>query len=76
MSFEFDNELMTEFPDSRKRIAKLLQKDETFKEIAEDYIFCKRELKKLSLKKSDDLMLKYSETLEDLKQELLSRLQD
>jgi len=69
-------ELMSDFPDSKERIRELLQADEIFKEIAEDYLYCKTEIEKLSLKKSGDLTIKYSETLEDLKEELLSRLKE
>jgi len=68
------NELMTEFPDSRNKIENLLLRDETFKEIAEDYLFCKRELEKLSATKSNNIIANYTEILKDLKEELLTRL--
>ncbi len=76
MKTNLDNELMSEFSLSAKKIKKLLKEDDNFKEIVEDYVFCKKELEKLSSKKSKDLIIKYSETLEDLKEELLARLQE
>ncbi len=76
MKTNLDNELMSEFSSSVKKIKKLLKEDDNFKEIVEDYVFCKKELEKLSSKKSKDLIIKYSETLEDLKEELLARLQE
>ncbi len=68
------NELITEFPDSNKKIEWLLRYDETFQEIVEDYLFCKQELKKLSATKSVSITTKYAETIQDLKEELISRL--
>ncbi len=68
-------ELITEFPDSKKKIEWLLRFDETFQEIVEDYLFCKQELKKLSTTKSGSITTKYAQTIQDLKEELLARLE-
>ena len=68
-------ELLSDFPDLKGRIKELLQNDETFKEIAEDYSFCKQEFEKLTFSNSEKLMEKYSETLEALKEELIEHFE-
>ncbi|WP_340112133.1 hypothetical protein [Maribellus mangrovi] len=75
MSADLYNELMTEFPSSKRKIKQLLNSDENFQEIVEDYLFCKRELEKLSATKSVDITTKYAQTLQDLKEELIARLE-
>ena len=70
-----DTDLIADFPEYKKEISILLQQDSDFKEVAEDFLFCKMELKRLSLKSNTDLIQQYSETLNDLKQELINRLQ-
>ncbi len=71
-----DSDLSEYFPEYKKEISILLAKDSDFREIAEDYFFCKKELEQLSQTTKKNLMLQYSETLEDLKDELLSRLRN
>ena len=70
-----DTELIEQFPEYKKEILLLLKQDDNFREIAEDFIFCKKELKQISLTTKKNLIAQYSETLEDLKDELLTRLQ-
>ena len=70
-----DTELIEQFPEYKKEILFLLKQDDNFREIAEDFIFCKKELKQISLTTKKNLIAQYSETLEDLKDELLTRLQ-
>lgn len=70
-----DSDLIANFPEYKKEIRILLAQDIDFKEVAEDFLFCKKELERLSLKSNTDLIQQYSETLNDLKQELINRLQ-
>ena len=70
-----DTELIEQFPEYKKEILLLLKQDDNFREIAEDFIFCKQELKQISLSTKEKLISQYTETLEDLKEELLTRLQ-
>ena len=75
MNYDLYIELMSDFPDLKDRIKDLLQNDETFKEIAEDYSFCKQEFENLTFSKSAKLRAKYSETLEALKEELMEHFE-
>jgi hypothetical protein len=70
-----DSDLTADFPEYKREISILLEQDSDFKEVAEDFLFCKMELERLSLKPNKELIQQYSETLEDLKQELITRLQ-
>ena len=69
-----DSDLIANFPEYKKEISILLEQDSDFKEVAEDYMFCKMELKRLSLKSNTDLKQQYLKTLEELKKELIMRL--
>lgn len=69
-----DSDLIANFPEYKKEISILLAQDSDFKEVAEDFLFCKMELKRLSLKPNKDLIEQYLKTLEDLKEELITRL--
>lgn len=68
------SDLITDFPEYKKEIAILLAQDSDFKEVAEDFLFCKMELKQLSVKSNTDLKQQYLKTLEELKEELITRL--
>ncbi|HSH19830.1 MAG TPA: hypothetical protein VLA03_05235, partial [Draconibacterium sp.] len=69
-----DSDLIEIFPEYKTEIPLLLAQDNDFREVAEDYFFCKKELEQLLFTTKKDLIVQYSETLEDLKEELLSRL--
>ena len=69
-----DSYLTANFPEYKKEISSLLAQDSDFKEVAEDYMFCKMELERLSLKSNTDLKQQYLKTLEALKEELITRL--
>ena len=71
-----DTELIEQFPEYKKEILLLLKQDDNFREIAEDFIFCKQELKQISLTTKKNLISQYAETLEDLKEEIISRIQN
>jgi len=69
-----DSDLIANFPEYKKEISILLAQDSDFKEVAEDFLFCKKELERLSLKSNTDLKQQYLKTLEELKEELIIRL--
>lgn len=69
-----DSDLIANFPEYKKEITILLARDSDFKEVAEDFLFCKMELDRLSLKSNTDLKQQYLKTLADLKEELIIRL--
>ena len=69
-----DSDLTANFPEYKKEISILLAQDSDFKEAAEDYMFCKMEMERLSLKSNTVLKQQYLKTLEELKEELIIRL--
>jgi hypothetical protein len=70
---DLKNVLTVYFPDISDRLSTLL-KDENFRELAEDYLFCAYEVKQLSPSKNEKLIKEYQETLKELEEELLSYL--
>jgi len=68
------SDLIADFPEYKEEIAILLAQDSDFKEVAEDFLFCKMELERLTVKSNTDLKQQYLKTLEELKEELLTRL--
>lgn len=68
-------ELIKEFPEHKNSITALLNEDALFKEVAEDYILCKNELSKFTKSGKTKLIFQYSETLENLKEEIFLMLQ-
>ena len=69
-----DSEFISCFPGHKNSIKILLSEDDNFREVAEDYLFCQKTLEELLQTNKAALIQQYSETLEDLKQELLERL--
>ena len=69
-----DSEFISCFPGHKKRIKILLSRDDNFREVAEDYMFCKKTLEELKQTNKDSLARQYSDTLEDLKLELLDSI--
>ena len=69
-----DKEFISDFPAHKKKIKFLLGRDNDFREVAEDYIYCKKTLEKLKQLNKDSLAQQYSETLEDLKLEILDSI--
>lgn len=69
-----DSDLTANFPEYEEEILLLLKQDNNFTEVAEDYIFCRKELTRFSSRANPKLFQQYTETLEDLKEEIISRL--
>ena len=69
-----ESEFISCFPGHKKRIKILLSRDDNFREIAEDYLFCKKTLEELKQTNKDSMTQQYSDTLEDLKMELLDSI--
>ena len=66
--------LKTYFPEYMEEIQAIFDKNENFTELVSDYLFCKKELKRLSNSNKYKKALEYKETLEDLEKELLKYL--
>ena len=71
-----DTEFISDFPAHKKKIKFLLSSDDNFREVAEDYMFCKKTLEELMYTSKNELIQQYSQTLEDLKQELLDSIKN
>lgn len=71
-----DTEFISCFPGHQKKIKILLSMNDNFREVAEDYMYCKKTLEELTNTNKNLLTQQYSETLEDLKQELLERIEN
>ena len=69
-----DSEFISCFPGHKEKIKILLSQDENFREVAEDYMLCKKALKKLKRTNKGSLAQQYSETLEELKLELIESI--
>ncbi|TNF44616.1 MAG: hypothetical protein EP310_02965 [Bacteroidetes bacterium] len=69
-----ESEFISCFPGHKKRIKILLSRDDNFREVAEDYLFCKKTLDELKQTNKNSLAQQYSDTLEDLKLELLDAI--
>ena len=69
-----ESEFISCFPRHKKKIKILLSRDDSFREVAEDYMFCKKTLEELKQSNKDSLAQQYSDTLEDLKLELLDSI--
>ena len=67
-----DADLTTYFPEYRKEIQLLMAHDKNFQEVAKDYLICQEELKHVQATGKNNLAEQYQETLNDLKEELLS----
>lgn len=71
---EINSVLQTDFPDYKKEIQILLNRDKDFREVATDFVNYKKMLGKLPKTNNADLKNKYYEIKNDLKLELLERL--
>ena len=65
-------DLTTYFPEYSKEIQFLLVHDKNFLEVAKDYLICQEELRHVQATGKNNLAEQYQETLNDLKEELLS----
>ncbi|WP_319502409.1 hypothetical protein [uncultured Draconibacterium sp.] len=69
-----DSEFISCFPGHKEKIKILLAQDENFREVAEDYMLCKKTLEKLKRTNKGSLAQQYFETLEELKLELFESI--
>jgi hypothetical protein len=70
---EVRRELSASFPGHSVSMISLLEKDEDFKEITMDYIYCKKVLAELKHPTNNPMLIKeYKDTLEELEHELLT----
>ncbi|WP_347841226.1 hypothetical protein [uncultured Draconibacterium sp.] len=69
-----DSEIISCFPGHKEKIKILLSQDENFREVAADYMLCIKTLKKLKRTNNSSLVQQYSETLKELKQELIESI--
>ena len=69
-------QLMTCFPERSELIQKIYPQNRNFREVAEDYFFCKYKISSLSGRSEEDLKLivQYESTMKDLEEELLQYL--
>ena len=68
--------VIAHFPDYEIRINILFEEDESFGELVNDFLYCERELKRLSEKRRLSLANQYQATLNELKIELLEYLKE
>ena len=67
--------LKTQFPDYSKEIQVIIEDNEDFIELVNDYLFCKQELNRLSNSKKYITASEYKTTLDELKKEILAHLE-
>lgn len=71
-----DLDLIRYFPEYKKEIEILLFKDENFREVVKDYLFCQDELENHLQSGNISLANQYKETIKDLEEELLTYLKE
>jgi len=66
------NELGNQFPEYEMQIIRLLEENNDFREIAEDFEFCRIKLARLSLDPvgNKPLIRHYADTMDELKEEM------
>ena len=63
-------ELKNDFPEHLHTIDNLSDSIELIMELAQDYYFCKHQIRMLKIARKENLSLQYKETLDELKKEL------
>jgi hypothetical protein len=69
-------ELINRFPEHASQIYRLLLQNNDFREIAEDYDFCRNKLRRLISHPADNqpLILHYEKTMKELEEEMMGYL--
>lgn len=69
-------ELVASFPEFSDKIHEYYHKSHIFKELTEDYLYCKQKIARLSLDSTENrtLLDQYEKTMEELAEELVLHL--